>query len=95
MKYIRSGVENGATLETGGERLGSKGYYIQPTVFSNVQVCVCVCVCTCTLIFASLQMIMKIQFLMFLIVFVTINQDGMQIAKEEIFGPVQTILKFK
>nr|AFK40600.1 unknown [Medicago truncatula] len=58
LKYIRSGVENGATLETGGERLGSKGYYIQPTVFSNVQ-------------------------------------DGMQIAKEEIFGPVQTILKFK
>lgn len=38
LKYIKSGVENGATLETGGERLGSKGFYIQPTVFSNVQV---------------------------------------------------------
>jgi len=37
MKYIRSGVENGATLESGGQRIGSKGYYIQPTVFSNVQ----------------------------------------------------------
>ncbi|KAK8657339.1 hypothetical protein V6N13_035584 [Hibiscus sabdariffa] len=35
MKYIRSGVESGATLETGGERIGDKGYYIQPTVFSN------------------------------------------------------------
>jgi hypothetical protein len=39
LKYIRSGVETGAKLETGGERLGSKGFYIQPTVFSNVQVC--------------------------------------------------------
>jgi aldehyde dehydrogenase (NAD+) len=38
LKYIRSGVENGATLETGGERLGDKGYYIKPTVFSNVKV---------------------------------------------------------
>ena len=38
LKYIRSGVESGATLETGGERIGSKGYYIQPTVFSNVKV---------------------------------------------------------
>ncbi|GKC78815.1 hypothetical protein Tco_1129589, partial [Tanacetum coccineum] len=35
--YIRSGVDSGATLETGGERFGSKGYYIQHTVFSNVQ----------------------------------------------------------
>ncbi|CAH1437692.1 unnamed protein product [Lactuca virosa] len=58
LKYIRSGVDNGATLETGGERFGLKGYYIQPTVFSNVQ-------------------------------------DDMLIAKEEIFGPVQSILKFK
>jgi aldehyde dehydrogenase (NAD+) len=58
LKYIRSGVETGAKLETGGERLGSKGFYIQPTVFSNVQ-------------------------------------DSMLIAKEEIFGPVQSIFKFK
>ncbi|KAK8475045.1 hypothetical protein V6N13_090381 [Hibiscus sabdariffa] len=58
LRYIRSGTESGATLEAGGERLGSKGYYIQPTVFSNVQ-------------------------------------DDMLIAKDEIFGPVQTILKFK
>ncbi|RYR65070.1 hypothetical protein Ahy_A03g011066 isoform C [Arachis hypogaea] len=58
LKYIRSGVQSGATLETGGDRLGSKGFYVQPTVFSNVE-------------------------------------DGMLIAKEEIFGPVQSILKFK
>ncbi|KAJ0704319.1 putative aldehyde dehydrogenase domain, aldehyde/histidinol dehydrogenase [Helianthus annuus] len=30
-------VDGGATLETGGQRFGSNGYYIQPTVFSNVQ----------------------------------------------------------
>ncbi|XP_057447484.1 benzaldehyde dehydrogenase, mitochondrial-like [Lotus japonicus] len=58
LNYIRSGVESGATLESGGQRIGSKGYYIQPTVFSNVQ-------------------------------------DNMSIAKDEIFGPVQSILKFK
>ncbi|KAI4329559.1 hypothetical protein MLD38_027935 [Melastoma candidum] len=56
--YIKSGIESNATLECGGDRLGSKGYFIQPTVFSNVQ-------------------------------------DDMLIAKEEIFGPVQSILKFK
>lgn len=38
LNYIRSGIESGATLETGGERLGNKGYYIQPTVFSDVKV---------------------------------------------------------
>ncbi|XVF14125.1 hypothetical protein REPUB_Repub09cG0030300 [Reevesia pubescens] len=58
LKYIRSGIEGGATLESGGEQLSSKGYYIQPTVFSNVQ-------------------------------------DDMLIAKDEIFGPVQSISKFK
>lgn len=58
MRYIRSGIESGAKLETGGDRFGSKGYYIQPTVFSNVN-------------------------------------ENMLIAQEEIFGPVQSILKFK
>eukprot|EP00262_Sarcandra_glabra_P017648 TRINITY_DN6114_c0_g1_i1.p1 TRINITY_DN6114_c0_g1~~TRINITY_DN6114_c0_g1_i1.p1 ORF type:complete len:539 (-),score=111.62 TRINITY_DN6114_c0_g1_i1:116-1732(-) len=58
MKYIRSGIESGATLESGGERIGTKGYYIEPTVFSDVK-------------------------------------DDMLIAKDEIFGPVQSILKFK
>ncbi|XAR71182.1 hypothetical protein NMG60_11028331 [Bertholletia excelsa] len=58
LEYVRLGIEGGATLITGGQRIGSKGYYMQPTVFSNVQ-------------------------------------DDMLIAKEEIFGPVQSILKFK
>lgn len=58
LKYIRAGVEGGATLEAGGDRLGTKGYYIKPTVFSNVK-------------------------------------DNMLIATDEIFGPVQTILKFR
>ncbi|XP_074309861.1 benzaldehyde dehydrogenase, mitochondrial-like [Silene latifolia] len=57
MRYIKSGVSSGATLETGGERYGSKGFYIQPTVFSDVK-------------------------------------DNMLIAQDEIFGPVQSILKF-
>ncbi|KAK2996816.1 hypothetical protein RJ639_003908 [Escallonia herrerae] len=57
LRYIRSGIDSSATLECGGGRLGSKGFYIQPTVFSGVQ-------------------------------------DDMLIAKEEIFGPVQSILKF-
>ncbi|KAL0421349.1 UNVERIFIED_CONTAM: Aldehyde dehydrogenase family 2 member B7, mitochondrial [Sesamum latifolium] len=58
LKYIRWGKESGATVEAGGDRFGSKGYYIQPTVFSNVK-------------------------------------DDMRIATDEIFGPVQTILKYK
>ncbi|KAB5531999.1 hypothetical protein DKX38_018669 [Salix brachista] len=57
-RYIRSGVESNATLECGGQRFGSEGYFIQPTVFSNVQ-------------------------------------DDMLITQDEIFGPVQSILKFK
>ncbi|XP_019176626.1 PREDICTED: aldehyde dehydrogenase family 2 member B7, mitochondrial [Ipomoea nil] len=57
LKYIKLGVEGGATLEAGGDRLGTKGYYIKPTVFSNVK-------------------------------------DNMLIATDEIFGPVQSILKF-
>ncbi|CAN8278140.1 unnamed protein product [Cochlearia groenlandica] len=57
MKYIRSGIESNATLECGGDQIGNKGYFIQPTVFSNVK-------------------------------------DDMLIAQDEIFGPVQSILKF-
>ncbi|XP_065828874.1 retinal dehydrogenase 2-like isoform X2 [Oscarella lobularis] len=58
MDLIRSGKEEGAKLECGGNRIGDKGFFVEPTVFSNVQ-------------------------------------DGMRIAKEEIFGPVQQIIKFK
>lgn len=56
--YIESGQKEGAKLEVGGKRHGTVGYFIQPTVFSNVT-------------------------------------DNMKIAKEEIFGPVQSIIKFK
>lgn len=36
MEYIKIGKEEGATLETGGARHGEKGYFIQPTIFTNV-----------------------------------------------------------
>lgn len=57
LELIESGKKEGAKLECGGARHGSKGFFIQPTVFSGVK-------------------------------------DGMRIAKEEIFGPVQQIIKF-
>jgi aldehyde dehydrogenase (NAD+) len=41
----------------GGHRAGDKGYYVEPTVFSDVK-------------------------------------DSMKIAREEIFGPVQCIMKW-
>lgn len=37
MSYIKSGKDEGATVEVGGERHGDKGYFIQPTIFSNVR----------------------------------------------------------
>lgn len=58
MSYIDAGISEGANLLTGGKRVGSKGYFIQPTVFGGVK-------------------------------------DEMKIAREEIFGPVMNILKFK
>jgi len=58
MSYIKAGKEGGATCAFGGERLGNKGYFVQPTVFTEVT-------------------------------------DDMKIAKEEIFGPVMQLLKFK
>ncbi|KAK6542828.1 aldehyde dehydrogenase (NAD(P)(+)) ald5 [Orbilia ellipsospora] len=36
MDYIKIGKDEGATIETGGERHGDVGYFIQPTIFSNV-----------------------------------------------------------
>lgn len=35
--YLKSGKEEGARVVTGGDRFGEKGYYIQPTVFADVQ----------------------------------------------------------
>ncbi|XP_068703005.1 aldehyde dehydrogenase, mitochondrial-like [Montipora foliosa] len=58
MDLIESGNKEGANLLYGGARYGDKGFFVQPTVFSEVQ-------------------------------------DNMRIAKEEIFGPVMQILKFK
>jgi aldehyde dehydrogenase (NAD+) len=37
MGYIESGKREGATLACGGERVGDRGYFIQPAVFSDVQ----------------------------------------------------------
>ncbi|KAK2910734.1 aldehyde dehydrogenase, mitochondrial-like [Channa argus] len=56
--YISSGKREGAKLLCGGGVAADRGYFIQPTVFGEVQ-------------------------------------DSMTIAREEIFGPVMQILKFK
>lgn len=58
LNLIESGKKEGAKLECGGKRLGTKGFFIEPTIFSDV------------------------------------NED-MKIGKEEIFGPVQQLIKFK
>ena len=36
MEYIDSGKQSGAKVEVGGERHGNKGYFIQPTLFTDV-----------------------------------------------------------
>jgi aldehyde dehydrogenase (NAD+) len=58
MGYIESGRSEGATLACGGERVGNRGYFIRPAVFSDVR-------------------------------------DDMKIAREEIFGPVMSVIPFK
>ncbi|GAB4832941.1 Aldehyde dehydrogenase 2 member C4 [Ancistrocladus abbreviatus] len=58
LAYIGHGKREGATLLTGGKQYGNKGYYIEPTVFTDVK-------------------------------------DHMLIAKDEIFGPVLSLMKFK
>jgi aldehyde dehydrogenase (NAD+) len=57
MGYIESGKRAGATCATGGRRVGDRGFFIEPTVFTNVK-------------------------------------DEMAIAREEIFGPVLSVLRF-
>lgn len=37
LRLIDCGKKEGATLLTGGQRMGEKGYYVEPTVFANVQ----------------------------------------------------------
>ncbi|CAG8692900.1 6236_t:CDS:2, partial [Cetraspora pellucida] len=36
MSYIKTGKEEGATLLMGGERFGEQGFYIKPTIFTDV-----------------------------------------------------------
>jgi len=36
MQLIESGKKEGAKLCVGGERMGDKGYFVQPTVFADV-----------------------------------------------------------
>jgi aldehyde dehydrogenase (NAD+) len=56
--YIDSGKSEGAECVTGGRRWGDRGFFVEPTIFTNVR-------------------------------------DDMKIAREEIFGPVMQVLKFK
>ncbi|EIW75446.1 aldehyde dehydrogenase [Coniophora puteana RWD-64-598 SS2] len=35
MSYIASGKESGATVHLGGQRIGSEGYFMQPTIFTE------------------------------------------------------------
>ncbi|CBZ27682.1 aldehyde dehydrogenase, mitochondrial precursor [Leishmania mexicana MHOM/GT/2001/U1103] len=58
LTYIEDGVRAGATVVTGGKRIGDKGYFVQPTIFADVK-------------------------------------EDMRIYKEEIFGPVTCVMKFK
>lgn len=37
MGYIDSGRADGATVHTGGKRVGNDGYFIEPTIFTNVK----------------------------------------------------------
>ena len=58
MSYIDSGKAAGATVHHGGEHHGNEGFFIKPTIFTDVH-------------------------------------PDMKIVKEEIFGPVAVIIKFK
>jgi aldehyde dehydrogenase (NAD+) len=58
MHYIELGKQEGAHCLTGGKRWGQRGFYIEPTLFADVN-------------------------------------DEMSIAKDEIFGPVLSVLRFK
>ncbi|KAJ4749791.1 Cytosolic aldehyde dehydrogenase [Rhynchospora pubera] len=37
LKYIEIGKQEGATLLTGGKACGDKGYYVEPTIFTDVK----------------------------------------------------------
>jgi aldehyde dehydrogenase (NAD+) len=58
LHYVNLGTKEGASLAAGGQRKGSEGYFVEPTIFDNVT-------------------------------------DSMTIAKDEIFGPVVSVLPFE
>jgi aldehyde dehydrogenase (NAD+) len=37
LDYVDIGVREGASLATGGTRIGDRGYFVEPTVFANVE----------------------------------------------------------
>ena len=37
MKYIKQGLSEGATLVCGGNEVNDKGYFIEPTIFTDVR----------------------------------------------------------
>ena len=43
LSYIEHGKREGATLLTGGKPIGNKGYYIEPTIFTDVKVQIQLC----------------------------------------------------
>ena len=57
LQYVEYGKQDGATCVTGGNRHGEEGYFVEPTLFTNVT-------------------------------------DDMRIARDEIFGPVLSVMKF-
>lgn len=56
--YIEAGKQEGAKLQVGGAKAGAEGYFVEPTIFTDVKA-------------------------------------DMKIVREEIFGPVAVIVKFK
>lgn len=86
MSYIENGKREGATLLAGGESVGTKGFYIKPTIFADVKVNRHIRTMddepTCT----------QDEHLTNHMIF---SQDDMLIAKDEIFGPVMSLMKFK
>ena len=58
LSYVEAGRREGAKLVLGGSRIGTAGYFVEPTIFANVT-------------------------------------NDMTIAREEIFGPVLSVIAFK
>jgi len=58
LEYIETAKRSGAKLEVGGKRAGNNGFFLEPTIFSNVT-------------------------------------NDMKIVKDEVFGPIQLVMRFK